>query len=238
MPRRLYLPIIVALYVLSAAGAFAQQTQVPQNKPLQLPECSSCDYVPCIRESITQKEALVQVYRRLAEEFGKYYLKTDDTGRRVPADTVPRDDADTADTADYKARFDEYSAKAEKETEAIAAPPSCHYPKGLSLSTHSITCSLDVKPVLIFRMSVPCRAIYELALMHESIHMTACRDRRHSELHDLDLLPTPYGLAMEETAAYDMEIIKLESLLNSLTQPNGRRKKILCPEVHPVISPK
>lgn len=225
--------IIVALCTLSATGAFAQGGS-----------CSSSDYVPCLKESIEQKQQLIEVYKKLAEEYGKFYYETNDKGEKIPLDVLPRgilggilDDK----FLDYLKIHSLYSAKEKVLTDAIASPPSCHYDTtlNLQLSTHILNCKTDIAAANVLEMSVPCRALYELAFFHEGMHINACLARSARTPDEGALLLTPAGKAKEEIKAYEMEIEGLSLILDRVEHPKGKEKSLGHKDKkHPIASPK
>jgi hypothetical protein len=192
----------------------AKQADINKSKR---PSCSACEYVPCLKESIKQKEELKKVYGRLANEFGKFYFQTNAKGTREPVDTLNGGVTSMEDFQYLLKVHASYTAKENEYTAAVETPPSCHFDSSLNLqlSTHAFNCQLDVAAATALETAVPCHELYDLAMEHEQVHINACLARKDKGTPKGSLLITPAGKAKEEMAAYDVEIAKLTTLLQA-----------------------
>ncbi len=177
--------------------------------------CATCTYVPCIKALIQQKQALQEIYGKMAAEYGKFYFQTDASGNRVPVDSL---DSSSMSLEDKAYLFKLYANYAEKETEmtaGIEVPHECGFEEstGVEIGTGTLTCQMDNAAAARFEEAMPCPELYTIALSHEAVHIQACQKRQHGGSKGGPILLTPVGKAKEEIAAYQIEIKMLNDLL-------------------------
>jgi hypothetical protein len=179
--------------------------------------CNQCKFADCIRNSIKNKEALMQGYKELAGKWGKFWTSTD-SGQRVELTEIDwgkMNEASKKSTLEALSdEFKKYKEDVEEMTNRIGPTKACGYEfssGGLEMETNPLTCNINMPLARKVEEAVPCKELYEIAFKHETMHLQKCQARLSSKK-----LLTPAGLAFEEAEGYAQEIAELERLLEKI----------------------
>jgi len=204
--------------------------------------CMDCKWYRCIKQQIALKEAFVNMYNEIAEQYAKLYRAKNEKGEEVPAEAIEdfaaaetpyvtdkdgkqqKVDTDALKKAgmEYYKRMGKLMETVRMRSEDVKGKnkcPACPLDSliGEQISTNQSNCTSDANEYKKFAAAVPCRELAEIALQHEGYHSQRCDERKKE-----NKLLTPYGFSLEEATAHELELELLVELLNEIKKaPKG-----------------
>ena len=176
-------------------------------------ECRFGAFGDCIRNTIENKRALMEGYKKLASKWGKFWTSTE-SGQRVELNTINFKtlfgESKRSTLEALLDELDQFKTDVEEMSAKIGPTKGCGYEfssESLEMETDPLECKINMVKAKRVEEAVPCNDLYKNALRHEVMHLNKCEQRKSK-----GLLLTPRGLALEEAEGYAQEIAELEKL--------------------------
>ena len=186
--------------------------------------CKNIEFVECIKNMITQKEAMIKVYTNLAKKWGIAFVNTE-SGERVPLDVIDfsklKQEFRTSMLVDLLEKHRDFSKDEEAMTSEVGSAAGCGFAPNAVIEMYTDEAHCEIHNAESVRQAMPCKELFDIAQMHEVFHATKCEERKGNRL-----MLTPAGKARGEIQAYENEISELRKLLEGpeTTKPSEIKK--------------